>query len=92
MVYYIHTGTFVLFRGVMIVRGDCVYMQVMVQMYMKGWDSRTLAEKSGMTYTSMRRKMRGLTPLYLEEARRIQKALDCGMSLDMLFARRDDAA
>ncbi len=73
-------------------RGDCVYMQVMVQMYMKGWDSRTLAEKSGMTYTSMRRKMRGIAPLYLEEARRIQEALDCGMSLDTLFARREDAA
>ena len=73
-------------------RGDCVYMQVMLQMYLKGWDSRMLAEKSGITYTSMRRKMRGLAPLYLEEARRIQEALDCGMSLDVLFARREDAA
>ena len=73
-------------------RGECVYLQVMVQMYMKGWDSRTLAEKSGMPYTSMRRKLRGMTPLHLEEARRIQEALDCGMSLDKLFARRDHAA
>ena len=73
-------------------RGECVYLQVMVQMYMKGWDSRTLAEKSGMPYTAMRRKLRGMTPLHLEEARRIQEALDCGMSLDMLFARRDHAA
>ena len=39
-------------------RGECVYMQVMVQMYMKGWDSRKLAEQSGMPYTSMRRKLR----------------------------------
>ena len=30
-------------------RGDCVYMQVLVQMYLKGWDNRTLAEKTGMT-------------------------------------------
>jgi len=73
-------------------RGECVYLQVMVQMYMKGWDSRTLAEKSGMPYTSMRRKLRGMTPLHLEEARRIQEALNCGMSLDTLFARRDHAA
>ena len=73
-------------------RGECVYLQVMVQMYMKGWDSRTLAEKSGMAYTSMRRKLRGVTALHLEEARRIQQALDCGMSLDMLFARPHDAA
>ena len=73
-------------------RGDCVYMQVLVQMYLKGWDNRILAEKSGITYTSIRRKLRGLAPLHLEEARRIQEALDCGMSLDILFARREDAA
>ena len=73
-------------------RGDCVYLQVLVQMYLRGWDSRTLAEKTGLTYTSVRRKLRGLSPLYLEEARRIQEALDCGMSLDALFARRDQAA
>ena len=73
-------------------RGDCVYMQVLVQMYLKGWDNRTLAEKTGMTYTSIRRKLRGLTPLHLEEARRIQEVLDCGLSLDQLFARRQDAA
>ena len=73
-------------------RGECVYMQVMVQMYLKGWDSRVLADKAGITYTSMRRKLRGTSPLHLEEARRIQQALDCGMSLDALFARRDNAA
>lgn len=72
-------------------RGDCVYMQVMVQMYMKGWDSQKLAEQSGIAYTSMRRKLRGVAPLHLDEARRIQKALDCGLTLDTLFARRDGA-
>lgn len=73
-------------------RGECVYMQVMVQMYLRGWDSRELAEKTGLSYTSMRRKLRGLSPFHLEEARRIQQALDCGMSLDALFARQDRAA
>ncbi len=73
-------------------RGDCVYLQVMVQMYLRGWDSRTLAEKTGLTYTSMRRKLRGTAPLHLEEARRIQEALDCGLSLDKLFARKDQVA
>lgn len=73
-------------------RGECVYMQVLVQMYLKGWDSKTLAEKTGMTYTSIRRKLRGMAPMTLEEARRIQAALDCGMSLDALFARREEAA
>lgn len=73
-------------------RGECVYLQVMVQMYLKGWDSRVLAEKAGISYTSIRRKLRGTSPLHLEEARRIQKVLDCGMPLDTLFARRPDAA
>ena len=73
-------------------RGECIYLQVLVQMYLKGWDSKTLAEKSGLTYTSMRRKLRGMAPMSLDEARRIQTALNCGMSLDALFARSDAAA
>ena len=73
-------------------RGECVYLQVMVQMYLRCWDSKELAEKAGLTYTSIRRKLRGTSPLHLEEARRIQEALDCGLSLDVLFARRKDAA
>ncbi len=32
-------------------RGECVYMQVMVQMYLKGWDNRALADKAGLSYT-----------------------------------------
>ena len=73
-------------------RGECVYMQVLVQMYLKGWDNRELAKEAGLSYTSIRRKLRGMSPLHLEEARRIQRALDCGMSLDELFVRRDKAA
>lgn len=70
-------------------RGDCIYMQVMVQMYLKGWDSRMLADQAGMSYTSIRRKLRGLSPLYLEEAKRIQRALNCGMSMEELFTRKN---
>lgn len=73
-------------------RGECVYLQVMVQMYLRGWNSQELAEKAGMTYSSMRRKLRGIAPFRLEEARRIQQALGCDMSLDDLFARRKEAA
>lgn len=71
-------------------RGECVYLQVVVQMYLKGWDSRTLAEKAGISYPSLRRKLRGASPMNLEEARQIQQALQCGMNLDTLFARRED--
>ena len=61
-------------------RGDCVYLQVMVQMYLRGWDSRELAEKAGLSYTSIRRKLRGMSPMHLEEARSIQKALKLMLS------------
>lgn len=70
-------------------RGDCIYMQVMVQMYLKGWDSRMLADQVGMSYTSIRRKLRGLSPLHLEDAKSIQRALNCGMSMEELFTRKN---
>lgn len=70
-------------------KGDCIYLQVMVQMYLKGWDSHRLAEETHMSYTSLRRKLRGTSPLRLEEARGIRQALGCSMDLDTLFARRE---
>lgn len=72
-------------------RGECIYLQVMVQMYLKGWDSRALAEKAGISYPSLRRKLRGASPLHLEEARRIQTALGSRQTLDALFAIREDS-
>lgn len=35
-------------------RGNCIYMQVMVQMYLKGWDSYMLARQTGINYPSFR--------------------------------------
>ena len=72
-------------------RGECIYMQVFVQMYLKGWDSHTLADRAGLCYPTLRRKLRGAAPLHLEEARRIQRALDCGLTLDELFSVREAA-
>ncbi len=69
-------------------RGNSVYPQIMIQMLLRGWDYRELAEKAGLSYTSLRRKLLGKTPLYLDDARCLQKAFDCGMSLDELFVRR----
>ena len=70
---------------------ECKYLQVMVQMYLQGWNSHDLAEKTGIPYATLRRKLRGASPLHLEEARRIRAALGCDMTLDTLFARREDA-
>ena len=70
-------------------RGECIYLQVMVQMYLKGWDSHRLAQEAHMSYPSLRRKLRGASPLHLEEARCIRRALGCAMDLDTLFAPRE---
>ncbi len=69
----------------------CVYMQVMVQMYLRGMDSHMLAEKAGISYPSLRRKLRGEGGLGLEEAKRIHRALGSDLSLEALFERREDA-
>ena len=71
-------------------RGQCVYLQVLVQMYMKGWSSHQLAERTGISYPSLRRKMRGASPQNLDEAVKIQSVLGCGMTLDQLFARKEN--
>ncbi len=68
-----------------------MYLQVLVQMYMKGMNSHQLADRTGISYPSLRRKMRGTSPLQLDEARRIQSVLNCGMTLDQLFIRKETA-
>lgn len=70
-------------------QGEEIYLEVMVQMLLKGWNSHMLAAKAGISYPSLRRKMRGCSPFTLDEAIRIRRALDCGMDLDALFARRE---
>lgn len=66
-------------------RAQCVYKQLRVQMYLKGIDINSLAEKTGIGYGSLCRKLRGAAPLTIEEAQSIQKTMDCGMTLDTLF-------
>ena len=70
---------------------SCVYMQVMVQMYLQGMDSHDLAQKANISYPTLRRKLRGDGGLGLEEAKRIRQALGCVMPLEELFERKDDA-
>lgn len=69
-------------------RTRCIYAQVMVQMCLKGWSIRELAEEVGMSYVSMRRKLRGESPVMLEEAFSIRNALEVQMPLDALFEKR----
>lgn len=69
-------------------RSQCIYSQVMVQMYMKGWNMRDLAEEAGLSYVSLRRKLRGESPVMLDEAFSIRRALQVQMPLDALFEKR----
>lgn len=70
-------------------RGTCIYARLMVEMYLAGMDNRTLAEKSGIKYASLRRKMRGDTPIRLEEAARIRTALQSNLPLEKLFEKAE---
>lgn len=72
-------------------RSQCVYAQVMVQMFMKGWNMRQLAEVTGLSYVSLRRKLRGESPFMLEEAFAVRDALKVQMPLDDLFEKRGAA-
>ena len=60
----------------------------MIQLYLRGWSYHTFSEKVGINYTTLRRKLRGVTPFTIDEAKRVQQVLDCGMSLDELFNKR----
>lgn len=68
---------------------DRAYAQVMVQMYLQGMDSHVLSEKTGISYPSLRRKLRGDGSLRLDEAIRIHRALGCQMALEQLFERKE---
>ncbi|MBR1583916.1 MAG: hypothetical protein IJ662_00060 [Clostridia bacterium] len=72
-------------------RSGSVYTQVMVQMFLQGIDSHTLSEKTGMSYPTLRRKLRGEGSLQLDEALRIQRALCCDLPLERLFERKEEA-
>lgn len=66
-------------------RDECIYPEIYIQMYRRNLDSKELANLTGINYTSLRRKMRGITPFKLDEAKSIQKALNCRATLDELF-------
>ena len=69
-------------------RTHCIYAQVMVQMFMRGWNMRQLAEETDISYVSLRRKLRGESPFTLEEAFAVRDALQVELSLDALFEKR----
>lgn len=71
------------------IRGCCVYARLMMEMYLSGMDNHTLAERTGIHYASLRRKMRGITPIKLDEAERIRTALSSHLPLEKLFEKAE---
>lgn len=66
-------------------REECIYPEIYIQMYRRNLDSKKLSSLTGIGYASLRRKMRGITPFSIDEAKLIQKALNCRATLDELF-------
>ena len=73
------------------VKQSGAYTQVIVQMYLRGMDSHDLSRRTGISYPSLRRKLRGDGSMRLEEAISIRNALGCDMALEELFTRRKEA-
>ena len=71
--------------------GISIYPCVMAQMYLKGYDNKRLAREVGLSYVTLRRRLRGITPIRLGEAARIREALGCDLPLEVLFEKREGA-
>ncbi len=73
-------------------RESGIYLRLMAEMYLRGVSSQMLAERIGVHYATLRRKLRGQAPLLLAEALQIKEALNCDFPLEELFKKRGDAA
>lgn len=70
---------------------ELLYLQVHIEMFMKGLSYGQLAYKLGMSYASVRRKMKGIHPITLDEALAIKKALGSSLPLEELFSKRSES-
>ena len=66
---------------------EVIYMNLYIEMIRNYINMRGLSAASGMTYVSLRRKMRGESPFLLEECLAIKAALHSEMPLETLFER-----
>ena len=64
------------------------YPNVKAEAARRGMSSKQLAEKSGIKYCTLIRKLSGESPLMVSEAVKICEALG-GMSMDYLFNDRE---
>lgn len=69
-------------------RSKVIYPRVLMEMILADLSLLSLADACGIHYVSLRRKLRGDSPLHLDEALSIRKALHCSLLLEDLFERR----
>lgn len=62
-----------------------MYKELNAELARLGWDKKKLAEKAGINYSSLITKLRGETPLKLDEAISIKKAIGSTLPLEALF-------
>lgn len=62
-----------------------MFVNLMVEMKRKGFNGRSLAEKSQLTYQTFMKKMGGSGDFTIKEAIAIKKALDSDMPVETLF-------
>ena len=71
---------------------EVIYMNLYIEMIRNHNTMRNLSETCGMTYVSLRRKMRGESPFLLEECLAIKAALHSDLPIETLFERKEGHA
>ena len=62
-----------------------MYLNVKAELARRNMSLVDLSNKTGITYMTIVRKINGTTPLTLDEAKKIKKALDVDEPLEKLF-------
>lgn len=73
-------------------KSNCIYTQVMLNMYLNDLNLHELSDRTGIAYATLRRKLRGETDFQLGEALRIKEALNVNAPLEELFLKRGEQA
>lgn len=65
-----------------------MYKELNAELARIGWDKKQLAEKIGMSYSTLITKLRGEAPLKLDEAISIKRVIGSTMPLESLFLHK----
>lgn len=68
---------------------NVLYFHLEYERLCKNLSIQELADASGISYVSMRRKLRGEAPWQLEECMAVKKALNSDLPIETLFEKRE---